>query len=108
MLADVLKRFRALRDGATRPKPVLLTGTDEHGAKIQKAAKLQGVEPIELCDKVSKRFEVRRSMAELRILSVAEAGLCYQRTLLKLLEWITTYSIELPPPSIKLAYSTSG
>lgn len=57
VLADVFKRYRHLRYGEHEPKPVLLTGTDEHGMKIQKAAQSQGVTPAALCDRVSQRFE---------------------------------------------------
>ena len=35
----------------------LLTGTDEHGKKIQTTAQEQGLEPIELCNKYSEEFE---------------------------------------------------
>jgi methionyl-tRNA synthetase len=35
-----------------------VTGTDEHGMKIQKAAQSKDMTPIELCDKVSLRFKV--------------------------------------------------
>lgn len=34
----------------------MLTGTDEHGMKIQKAAEKLNTTPLELCDRVSKRF----------------------------------------------------
>ena len=33
-----------------------LTGTDEHGIKIQKTAAAQGCKPIEICDENSKSF----------------------------------------------------
>lgn len=56
VLADVLKRFRHLRYGEHEPEPVLLTGTDEHGMKIQKSAETQNVTPIDLCNRVSQRF----------------------------------------------------
>lgn len=36
----------------------MLTGTDEHGLKIQRVAEAQGVKPIELCDRVSQTFLV--------------------------------------------------
>lgn len=36
----------------------MLTGTDEHGLKIQRVAEAQGVRPIELCDRVSQTFLV--------------------------------------------------
>jgi len=34
-----------------------LTGTDEHGLKIQRAAEKKGVEPLEFCDEISKTFK---------------------------------------------------
>ena len=37
-------------------KAFFLTGTDEHGIKIQKTAKSLGIEPIELCDKNANSF----------------------------------------------------
>ena len=53
ILGDVLARFYR-QDGA----PVFfLTGTDEHGQKIQEEAARRGVEPIELCDRMAERFE---------------------------------------------------
>lgn len=65
VLADVLKRYRHLRYGEQEPKPVLLTGTDEHGMKIQKAAQGQGITPLALCDRVSKRFEALAQAANI-------------------------------------------
>lgn len=53
ILTDVLARFQR-QDG----KDVFfLTGTDEHGQKIQDEAEKRGVEPIELCDLMAERFE---------------------------------------------------
>jgi methionyl-tRNA synthetase len=49
---DVLARFHRL-DGQ---RVKFLTGTDEHGQKIAKAAQEQGIAPIDLCDKNSKNF----------------------------------------------------
>ena len=44
--------------GAARGDDVLfLTGTDEHGQKIQEAAAAQGLTPLELCDLMAGRFE---------------------------------------------------
>ncbi len=57
LLADVFARYSALRN-PTAPKPVMLTGTDEHGLKIQRVAEAQGVTPIGLCDRVSQTFLV--------------------------------------------------
>ena len=54
VLADFIKRV-SLMAGQTDTK--LLTGTDEHGKKIQTTAQSQGLEPIELCNKYSKEFE---------------------------------------------------
>ena len=54
---DVLARFNRL-DG----KDVfMLTGTDEHGQKMQQTAEREGITPIELADKNSARF---REMVE--------------------------------------------
>lgn len=52
ILADVLARFDR-QDGA---EVLFLTGTDEHGQKIQEEAARRGVEPIELCDLMAERF----------------------------------------------------
>jgi methionyl-tRNA synthetase len=52
ILADVLARFYR-QDGAD---VLFLTGTDEHGQKIQDEADARGVTPIELCDLMAKRF----------------------------------------------------
>jgi methionyl-tRNA synthetase len=52
ILADVLARFER-QDGA---EVLFLTGTDEHGQKIQDEADARGVEPIVLCDLMAERF----------------------------------------------------
>jgi len=52
ILADVLARFYR-QDGA---EVRFLTGTDEHGQKIQEEATRRGVTPIELCDEMAERF----------------------------------------------------
>ncbi|KAK2788501.1 methionyl-tRNA synthetase [Onygenales sp. PD_12] len=54
VLTDVLKRWQILL-GNTDAK--LLTGTDEHGMKIQQAAAASGMEPQELCDKNCETFK---------------------------------------------------
>jgi len=36
---------------------MLLTGTDEHGQKVQRAAEAAGIAPIELCDTQAARFK---------------------------------------------------
>lgn len=41
-------------------RPVhFVTGTDEHGLKIQKAAQERNMEPQELCDRLGVAFSVR-------------------------------------------------
>lgn len=50
--ADVLARYRRLEGDDV----FFLTGTDEHGQKVEKAASERGETPIELADRVVKRF----------------------------------------------------
>ena len=50
--ADVIARFKRLQDY----KVFFLTGTDEHGQKIQKAAEKEKKTPLEFCDQISKIF----------------------------------------------------
>jgi methionyl-tRNA synthetase len=52
ILADVLARFYR-QDGAD---VLFLTGTDEHGQKIQEEANKRGLEPLALCDRMAERF----------------------------------------------------
>ncbi len=60
-LADTLARYHR-QSGA---EVHFLTGTDEHGQKIQEAAEKRGMEPIELCDEMAARF--REAWSELGI-----------------------------------------
>ncbi len=53
VVADTLARFARRLGGPTR----MLTGTDEHGQKIERAATEQGLTPIELADRVVERFQ---------------------------------------------------
>src|SRR6478752_2725655 len=53
MVADALARFHRLRGDETR----FLTGTDEHGQKIEEAAKKKGLTPQQLVDQVAPRFD---------------------------------------------------
>ncbi len=57
LACDVLARFKRL-DGYD---VMFLTGTDEHGQKVEASAEKAGVAPLEFCDKVSARF---RDLAE--------------------------------------------
>ena len=53
ILSDVIIRHkRQLTD-----KAYMLTGTDEHGVKIQKTAAAKGITPKELCDENFSKFE---------------------------------------------------
>jgi len=52
IIADVFARFKR-NDNS---KVYFLTGTDEHGLKIQKAAEKAGLDPLIYCDKISKVF----------------------------------------------------
>ena len=53
IIADVFARFKR-NDNCN---VFFLTGTDEHGLKIQKAAEKSGLSPLEYCDKISKVFK---------------------------------------------------
>lgn len=52
VLADFLARFHR-QEGE---EVLFLTGTDEHGQKIQEEADRRGVTPQELCDRMAERF----------------------------------------------------
>ena len=52
ILADFFARFKRLEGYNV----YFLTGTDEHGQKIQRAAKEKGMEPQSFCDEISKTF----------------------------------------------------
>jgi methionyl-tRNA synthetase len=54
ILTDVLARF----DRQNGREVLFLTGTDEHGQKIQDEAEKRGVAPIALCDMMAERFAV--------------------------------------------------
>ncbi len=52
VVADTLARYRRLAGDDVR----FLTGTDEHGQKIERAAEREGLRPIELADRVVARY----------------------------------------------------
>ena len=52
VIADVLARFRRLDGG----EAYFLTGTDEHGEKIARAAEAAGTDPQSFTDRVSRTF----------------------------------------------------
>ncbi|KAK4552979.1 methionyl-tRNA synthetase [Recurvomyces mirabilis] len=53
VLTDVMKRWQVLKGR----KAVLMTGTDEHGMKIQQAAAKANTQPKEFCDKGAETFK---------------------------------------------------
>lgn len=53
VLADFIKNLYKINGNEIK----LLTGTDEHGKKIQSTAEKLNIKPIELCDKYSKEFQ---------------------------------------------------
>ena len=53
IIADFFARFKRM-DGFNVH---FLTGTDEHGLKIQRAAEKKGVRTLEFCDELSKTFK---------------------------------------------------
>ena len=53
ILADFIKHLFILKEDNVK----LLTGTDEHGKKIEENAKLNLIKPKELCDKYSAEFK---------------------------------------------------
>jgi methionyl-tRNA synthetase len=56
VIADILARWEMIRNPFRQV--LYTTGTDEHGLKIQQAAKEAGISPLELCDSTSQRFKV--------------------------------------------------
>jgi methionyl-tRNA synthetase len=52
VLTDVIARFRRLRGDSV----YFLTGTDEHGQKVQQSARAKGITPQQLADDVSAQF----------------------------------------------------
>ena len=53
IIADVFARFKRNDNYSV----FFLTGTDEHGLKIQNAAEKAGMSPLDYCDKISKVFK---------------------------------------------------
>lgn len=61
IMADVIARHRRQRNNDV----YFLTGTDEHGIKIQKTAEKEGRFPIEICDMNSTHFEKAWELLEI-------------------------------------------
>ena len=53
ILADVLSNYNKIIGNQT----YFLTGTDEHGQKIQRAAENNNKDPLEFCNEISKTFK---------------------------------------------------
>ena len=53
IVADIFARFKRLEDFNV----LFLTGTDEHGQKIQKEAKRNNKDPLIFCDELSEKFK---------------------------------------------------
>ncbi len=53
IVADALARFHRMRGDETR----FLTGTDEHGEKVEDTARKRGLSPQQLVDQVAPRFD---------------------------------------------------
>ena len=53
IIADFFARFKKI-DGY---KVYFLTGTDEHGLKIQRAAEKKDLDTLKFCDEISKTFK---------------------------------------------------
>lgn len=51
VITDILARRARLYH-----QTYFLTGTDEHGQKIEKTARAKGMQPIDFCNEISKRF----------------------------------------------------
>ena len=52
IIADFFARFKKIQGFNV----YFLTGTDEHGQKIQRSAKKKGMDPLSFCDEISKTF----------------------------------------------------
>ena len=52
IIADFFARFKRMDDYEVH----FLTGTDEHGLKIQRSAEKQGIEPLVFCNQISQTF----------------------------------------------------
>ena len=62
VVTDVMTRYRRLIGEKTR----FLTGTDEHGQNIEKAAAAQGITPLALADRVVERYRELYKTFEIR------------------------------------------
>ncbi|KAI0796367.1 tRNA synthetases class I (M)-domain-containing protein [Irpex lacteus] len=63
VIADIFARYARI----ARPDSLVyfMTGTDEHGLKIQKAAQARGMDPLTFCDEISQHFRVLADKANI-------------------------------------------
>ena len=61
IIADFFARFKRIQGYDV----FFLTGTDEHGQKIQRAAEKKGVDPRSFCDEISKTFRILSKLLNL-------------------------------------------
>lgn len=61
VIADIFARYARL----VNPERTVhfMTGTDEHGLKIQKAARERGMDPLAFCNEISQHFRVSTSVS---------------------------------------------
>src|SRR5262249_54355322 len=52
VICDALRRYHQVIGEETR----FMTGTDEHGQKIERVAAEKGIDPKKFCDTISERF----------------------------------------------------
>jgi methionyl-tRNA synthetase len=77
IIADALARFNRLRGRDV----FFLTGTDEHGQKIEKAAAEKGLKPLELADQVVGRFrELWQALVQKIFETLVKKGDIYKGT----------------------------
>jgi methionyl-tRNA synthetase len=72
VLADVIARFHRMRG----EQVYFLTGTDEHGQKVEKAAAARGISPKQLADEVVANYTdlwQRMGMTHFRFIRTTDA-----------------------------------
>lgn len=98
VLADVEKRWHVMKG----QEAILLTGTDEHGLKVQRAAAKAGIEPKLFCDRGARIFKV---LPKSRLYKLS---LTYGRTLQRRPRSTTIILCERPTKTTKMLSSTLG
>ncbi len=62
MAADAIARYHRLRGNQV----LMVTGTDEHGQKIQRTAEERGIDPQQHCDQIASEFQRLWSLLKIR------------------------------------------